>query len=202
MHEKAPPLIITNDEFVLSQRLLQEVGVSQEIFETNGDLTPFNPDLRDRTMAIRNIVRSVVLNQIGYTELDWIPRKKGVVLSDGEGIVHLYKVGLSGKRFSEREEINELVGKPAYEAYDWHRFCVWNVGDFDNLRQHSQVGAIVDKNHGVVLFSDEVESLAKSEIVTTYHSAGLNHLGFLLEERETFAVYEGYLHRARARFND
>ncbi len=197
------PYVLSEEEFETSQQLIEQIGGLDETFFTAGDeLTPLNPDLQSRLMAVRYIIREAILAKSGFSEVKWIPDNGEVLTLAQHSVVLSYKRFARGERISGNVEIDRLVGKPAYQAYDWDRFCVWNIGNFASLRAPAGNGLIIDSEKGVVLFVDEVEQLAKGEIVTTFHSAGLEHLGFLTEEKEAYIVAGGNLHRVRASFTD
>lgn len=173
------PYVLSEEEYKIFQQLNVQVGGLDKTLFTAGDkLTPFNPDLQSRLMAIRLIIRQAILDKSGFSEGPWIPGDGKDIKLAQDGVVLSYKRFGRGERISGNEEIDRLVGKPAYQAYDWDRFCVWNIGNFASLRAQAGNGLIIDSEKGVVLFADEVEQLSKGEVVTTFHSAGLEQWGF------------------------
>jgi len=179
-------IAVSSNDYVLFQKLQGEVGALNNpvVMEVEDAGYWYNQDLESSEMAVRGVVRAVVLEKLGYQEGDWIANAEDISNS-----------------LDSNPEVKSTLGAPDHLHYKWQRVSVKDIGDFADMNQNANNGPVVDAQNGVVLFSDEIQQLADGQVVVTLHSSGFG-MGFLVEKKETYRVVNDKLQRIRAQIVD
>ena len=190
LSERITTIRVPQSDYGLFQRLMAETGVQLEkpIFQVVNvppglDYKWHNSDVKDSVMAVRGVVRDATLEQLGANKGNW------------------HWVLPPGSTKSSFQEVGGIIGNPDFMHYQWQDISDSNLGDFRKLKEQAGQGPYVNIKKSVLLFSDEVEKLAKGETVVADHRSGFGS-GYVMERMEAFTVLEGRLHRVRAYLSD
>ncbi len=179
-------LSVPPKDYELAQKLISEVGnVPGLIFKRDSSASKnwFNQDLKDSEMAVRKLIRDYYLASQGYQENDdWMENGLFFLNSYSKTIYALGDTGVDGYNWSygRWKRGASITGPISY--YEHERKNITNPK--------------IDVKQGIVLFTDELQQLAKRQSVTTLHSI-IRSNSHISIKKEVFAVDRHELFRLR-----
>ena len=192
----------SSKDLELAKKLIVETGLEDSDFFPWVASFYFNPNVKNPEMSIKTVIREALLKKMGFDseKEEPYPVLGYRQMETRDASDHQIKV-MDIDAMEDSQVILDLIGKPAYQAYNWDRIRVWKLGKMEELEAKKQGGGfIVLPETETVLFSDEIKGLASGKKLEAFHAAGIE--GYLMETKVVFKVIDGELLKVAASFSD